>query len=357
MLLSRRVAAAAACAGLAATAARARCEAGKAHKQQRSLREQLAEVPPFEAHGSRFDMSTYGGRVLHFFGVIGDLTTLATTSAQIDRYRQQLREAEAEHPPSDAELWRAWQVLSAVQHPQTGEVIPAVLRFSFFAPANLVICAGLLSSSASFVRSAFFQWLNQTYNVAVNYANRSSGDVSAETLGAAYCAATSSSLAVALGLQAVGRRLCSGRLLRLTVPMLAVSVGGVVNLLVTRGHELRHGIVVEAEDGTPLGDSVAAAQIALLECSAARVVWTVGLLTLTPLLAAPPAACVHGPAAKLGVEAAVSFGLIWAIVPLAMALFPQRASVRLSALEPDLARGGDATRPRDREVVYFNKGL
>ena len=92
---------------------------------------------------------------------------------------------------------------------------------------------------------------------------------------------------------------------QLTVPMLAVSVGGVVNLLMTRGHELRRGVAVEvrpspcsssssspwtcraprtlcrgvprppgpqAADGTPLGESVAAARIALLQCSAARVV-------------------------------------------------------------------------------------
>ena len=193
-------------------------DAGKAG----SLAEQLTKVPPFDPHGSRYDMQTYGGRCLHFFSVIGDLSTLTTTQAQVERYREQLSHAGAEDPPTDAELWRARQVLMAVVHPQTGEVIPAVLRFSFFAPANLVICAGLLSPGATLARTAFFQWLNQTYNVAVNYANRSSGDVSPATLGAAYCAATSSSLAIALGLQAAAKRLSGGGgggggLLRLTV--------------------------------------------------------------------------------------------------------------------------------------------
>ena len=185
-----------------------------------SFVEQLTKVPPFDPHGSRYDMQTYGGRCLHFFSVIGDLSTLATTQAQLERYREQLSRAGGEESPTDAELWRARQVLMAVVHPQTGEVIPAVLRFSFFAPANLVICAGLLSPGATLARTGFFQWLNQTYNVAVNYANRSSGDVSPATLGAAYCAATSSSLAIALGLQAAATRLGGGGgggLLRLTV--------------------------------------------------------------------------------------------------------------------------------------------
>ena len=98
---------------------------------------------------------------------------------------------------------------------------------------------------------------------------------------------------------------------------------------------------------------MAAARLALLECSAARVVWTLGLLMLTPLLAAPVAARMRSPAAAVGVELAVSFALIWAIVPCAMAIFPQHAAVRLSALEPDL---GGAGRDRDA-LVYYNKGL
>jgi len=35
------------------------------------------------------------------------------------------------------------------------------------------------------------------------------------------------------------------------VPALAVCVGGVVNLLMTRDHELRHGVAVHAADGAP----------------------------------------------------------------------------------------------------------
>ena len=98
---------------------------------------------------------------------------------------------------------------------------------------------------------------------------------------------------------------------------------------------------------------MAAARLALLECSAARVVWSLGLLTLTPLLAAPVAARMRSPAAAVGVELSVSFALIWAIVPCAMAIFPQHAAVRLSALEPDL---GGAGWDRD-SLVYYNKGL
>ena len=107
---------------------------------------QATTVPPFDLHASRYDMSTYGGRLLHFFDLIGDLTTLTTTAAQLERHRQTLRDvATAETPPTDAELWRARQVIGAVTHPETGEMISAFrcgLLVLCFAPANLFICVG-----------------------------------------------------------------------------------------------------------------------------------------------------------------------------------------------------------------------
>ena len=94
------VRASAAFAGAAAASSFAResareglCEAGKDRGTDRgkdggktlSFVEQLTNVPPFDPHGSRYDMQTYGGRCLHFFSVIGDLSTLATTQAQLER--------------------------------------------------------------------------------------------------------------------------------------------------------------------------------------------------------------------------------------------------------------------------------
>ena len=323
-------------------------------------------MPPFDPHASQYELDTYGGRVLHFFGTIGDLRTLATTDAEVERCRRVLAAPEKQ---TDAELWRARRVLGAVTHPETGEVIPAPLRFSFFAPANLVICAGLLRPGASLAWSGFFQWLNQSYNAGVNFANRSSGDVSTERLAAAYCAATGSALGVGTGLQMLGTRLGGGgarvaELVRLTVPALAVATGAVINVLLTRAHELERGVpVFLVADGAaeplqqlpPLGSSVAAAKVSLAECAAARVIWTFALLTLAPLLTAPAvslvsAAGVTAAPARLGVELSVQFGLIWALVPLCMAIFPQQETMPRAALEPPLRGDGQGR-------VTFNKGL
>ena len=65
--------------------------------------------------------------------------------------------------------------------------------------------------------------------------------------------------------------------------MIGVSVGAVVNLVMTRSEELKRGIPVADAQGNDLGRSQLAARTALAQCSATRVAWTVALLTLAPI--------------------------------------------------------------------------
>ena len=250
------------------------------------------------------------------------------------------------------------------------------------APANLVICAGLLASanSTSLLASAGWQWANQSYNVGVNYVNRSSGSPPPERIAAAYAAATSSALAIALGMQAAGtsleRRLAGGadgasaarsRQLvrsgvRLTVPMLAVAIGSVVNLYFTRQSEIAEGVVLSTEEGLELGHSRAAAHQGLAKCATTRVLWTIALLTVTPIasgaaLAALPASLAARQGVRFTLDLAVSFGVIWAAVPLCIALYPQRDCARLEALEPGFHGLCHPTTGARLECVWFNKGL
>ena len=153
----------------------------------RPLMEQLTNPPPFGSGASRFDMSTYGGRALHFLNVLGDPTTLWTSAAELEAHRDLLRRhAKGEKTgATDAELWRADKVVTATTRGETGEMVPAPFRFSFFACAapvgfrvavrgapaasaphvrprrprryaNLVICAGLLRPDASLASACVF---------------------------------------------------------------------------------------------------------------------------------------------------------------------------------------------------------
>ena len=320
-----------------------------------SILARIVHPPPFKAEAdSRFDLSTYAGRAMHYIDVLGDVSMVTITREQCDESRLALAAHAASSQQDDsAALWRAKKVLAACVHPETGDTIPAPFRFSAFAPVNLVICGGLLwASGVSLKASAFWQWLNQSYNVGVNHFNRASGSPPPETIAAAYCGATVSAVGVALGLQHLGSKLKrSARFVQLTVPMLGVSVGAVVNLLMTRGHELQAGIAVADAHGNELGRSQLAARSALAQCSATRVAWTVALLSLAPIASAVALRTLPAlPRAAAGaVDLGASFVVIWLSVPLCVAIFPQHTSAPAAALEERFRHGGGR--------LFFNKGL
>ena len=241
------------------------------------------------------------------------------------------------------------------------------------------MCAGLLRPGAGLASAAFWQWANQSYNAAVNWHNRSTsappppgagGGASGGPFGitpeqrellSAYIAATASALAIGVGMGALGRRFDrGGGLVRLTVPMLAVAVSSVVNLVLTRQTEL-NGIPISTEDGIVLGESAAVGRRALLQCAASRALWSFLCLTFSPLLtraalgALPAALRTGAPAAA--VEASAMFACIWACVPMSIALFPQRDAIGVDELEPELR---ELRHPRTRELltaVWYNRGL
>ena len=102
----------------------------------------------------------------------------------------------------DEDMWRARKVVEATCHPESGEMIAAPLRFSAFAPSNLIICAGMLRPNPTLMQSAWWQFVNQSYNAGVNYANRASGVaataavVTAASLGTAASSAVEAALRV-----------------------------------------------------------------------------------------------------------------------------------------------------------------
>jgi hypothetical protein len=75
------------------------------------------------------------------------------------------------------------------------------MRASAFMPVNILLCYGLLLPQTSIATTVFWQWLNQSYNLVVNHANRNaSNDMSMKQMGIAYGAAVGSSCAIAVGM-------------------------------------------------------------------------------------------------------------------------------------------------------------
>jgi hypothetical protein len=120
-----------------------------------------------------------------------------------------------------------------------------------FVPTNLPIIFGMLMSAPTPVNTAFWQWLNQTYNAGMNYGNRNAS--SQQTTGDilfGYSAAVTSSISISLGL----RKICAGItknmkggnlvLANSIINYIAVASAGFLNSYCMRMGEMSRGIKV-----------------------------------------------------------------------------------------------------------------
>uniref|UniRef100_A0A9L0IEW3 Sideroflexin-3 n=1 Tax=Equus asinus TaxID=9793 RepID=A0A9L0IEW3_EQUAS len=204
----------------------------------------------------------------------------------------------------------------------------------------------------------FWQWVNQSFNAVVNYSNRS-GDapITVRQLGTAYVSATTGAVATALGLKSLTKHLPP--LVSRFVPFAAVAAANCINIPLMRQRELQVGIPVTDEAGQRLGHSVAAAKQGIFQVVVSRICMAI------PAMAIPPVIMDTlekkdflkrrpwlGAPLQVGL---VGFCLVFA-TPLCCALFPQRSSINVSRLEPELRSQIREQNPR-LEVVYYNKGL
>lgn len=215
------------------------------------------------------------------------------------------------------------------------------------------------------------QVLNQSLNVAVNYANANeSSRLSDSRLAQSYLLTVAASCSVAVGLTSAVPRLRSlsaktkillGRL----VPFAAVASAGALNVFLVRSEELREGIDIyptasntdsqSNEASKSLGRSKKAALLAVSETAFSRV------LNCAPIMVLPPLILLRlqrtqwlrrNPRMLLP----VNFGLItvtsFAALPLALGAFPQRQSIHAKYLESEFHNRGGSD-----GMVVFNRGI
>ena len=100
------------------------------------------------------------------------------------------------------ELRIAQTVTSTAIHPDTGHMLPWVFRFSSFLPVNIPISFGFIFTAPTPFNTIFWQWVNQTYNAALNYENRNaSSKYTTKDIAVSYCLATTSAIGVALAMR------------------------------------------------------------------------------------------------------------------------------------------------------------
>lgn len=332
-------------------------------------------APEFNLSVPRFDQSTFAGRWMtfqqstDFRTLFIDSDTIQRSLGILDEFKkaQAAREAASGAKMASSvasltkytndELWEARRVVEATCHPETNEPIFSLVRFAAFAPANIPICTLLIWPNPSPALAIFGQWVNQSYNVAVNYANRNmSNPMPMEVVASSYAlaVATSCGIAVGMGRQMAKRGAKLTPLTRAAVPWAAVVASGCVNVAFVRWQELTDGIEVESEDGSEVyGRSKNAGRNAIAKCCAARAIWSTPIIAGTPFLVSPLHTILKSPGAKMVSEIAVLSCIIWAVMPAALAVFPQRDSMSIEDMEPEIQAkvAGRAAR------VYFNKGL
>uniref|UniRef100_W5MSM5 Sidoreflexin n=1 Tax=Lepisosteus oculatus TaxID=7918 RepID=W5MSM5_LEPOC len=317
-----------------------------------------ATCPPFQLGRPRYDQSSFYGRLRHYLDIV-DPRTLLVSESRLQECVKLLDDFRCGTLPpgvSDAQLWEAQKIKQAIVHPDTEEKIFMPFRMSGYVPFGTPIVVGLLLPNQTLASTVFWQWLNQSHNACVNFANRNATKptpVSRFLQGYAGAVTSAVSIAVRIGIMfSRGYQRLTGTNHLVSCPSTASA--NICNVVLMRHTELAEGIDVRDSSGNIVGSSKIAAKCALLETALTRVVLPMPILVLPPLVMAflekLPLLRAHQ-RLVLPVHSLVCLASFGLALPLAISLFPQISQVEVSKLEPEIAMATDC------EVVTYNKGL
>ncbi|XP_046556394.1 LOW QUALITY PROTEIN: sideroflexin-5-like [Haliotis rubra] len=318
--------------------------------------------PPFKLNRPKYDQGNFHGRLRHFIDVI-DPRTLFTTEAKLQASKRLLddfKHGRLEPSTTDKQLWDAQKIKQSMIHPDTGEKIFMPFRISGFVPFGAPIVVGLLLPNPSMVQTVFWQWINQSHNACVNYANRNATKetpMSRFLMG--YFGAVSSAVSIAVGLNILIKKAqnfspATKMMIQKFIPFPAVATASTCNVLLMRNFELSEGIEVFDQNEKMVGTSKIAARKALKETAMTRMFLPAPILIIPPLIMSvleKTQFLKKYPRMHLPCNAVVCTAAFGLALPVAIALFPQVSQVNTSDLEPEV-KG-----LTDESVLYYNKGL
>lgn len=318
---------------------------------------------PFSLTQPKYDMGTFLGRYRHFIDVT-DPTTLLSSQTDISVSLQAINKyrTTGELTGSDAQMWAHKKVVDAAVHPATGEIIPFPFRVSAIAPVNIPIVWAMIATPAANVPvTMFLQWLNQSYNTACNYYNRSGATMSVEQTAKAYGLAVVSACGFAYGLgKVVERGPPALKAMGVLIPLLSVGAANISNLGFTRISEMTEGVAVTDDEGNVRGVSKTAGVVGVVQTAATRCVMVpAACLLLPPVVMAGFKKLKVLPKGKTGallVELGVIYLSLQFSLPAALAVFPQTARIDVRDLEPEFANLVDSHGVKITHLSA-NKGL
>ncbi|KYQ94203.1 sideroflexin [Tieghemostelium lacteum] len=327
-------------------------------------------LPLFNGVSKKFDDSTFWGRFQNFRDVT-DPSTLFCSKAQLEQSQKLLEDFKkglVDPTVSNLQLWNAKKNVDAIIHPDTGKSIFLPFRMSAFLPINVVICAGLILPNASIGTTIFWQWVNQSYNIALNHANRNaSNQMTNKQILNAYLSAVGISCSLAVGLGYAVDKLSNSYIknpnvikgLKMMVPFTAVTSAGIANVLIMRRNETVNGIDVRDKDGNVYGKSKVAGREAVYKVAFSRAATSFPALLLPNIvmtLFEKLKFVQNYPKVKMPLNLAVIGVIFNTSLPAAIAMFPQESVISVDNLEPEFKNLKDKNGNPITELIY-NKGL
>ncbi|NWQ96523.1 SFXN2 protein, partial [Burhinus bistriatus] len=329
---------------------------------------EMATVPlGFNIDAPRWDQSTFVGRLKHFLNIT-DPRTVLVPEEELDRAKALVEGCRAGLVPpgsSREQLLYAKKLYDSAFHPDSGEKMNLIGRMSFQVPGGMALTGCMLQFYRTVPAVVFWQWVNQSFNAIVNYTNRNAASpISLRQIGVAYVTATGTALATAVGLNLYTKR--APPLLARWVPFAAVAAANCVNIPMMRQQEIINGVTVTDGDNNELGHSRRAAAKGIAQVVVSRITMAApgspqeGEGVILPIIMErlekfpfmQRIRVLHGP-----LQVLLCGGFLLFMVPAACALFPQRCSLALADLEPELRDSIVAKHGDKVPYVYFNKGL
>ncbi|XP_022616050.1 sideroflexin-5-like isoform X2 [Seriola dumerili] len=251
-----------------------------------------AACPAFQLGRPRYDQGSFLGRLRHFIDII-DPSTLFVSEKRLKESIKLLDDYNhGTLPPgvSDLQLWEAQKIKQAIIHPDTGEKIFMPFRMSGYVPFGTPIVIGLLLPNQTVVSTIIWQWLNQSHNACVNYANRNATKPTPTSkFLQGYVGAVTSAVSIAVGLNVLIQKAnklspATRMIIQRLVPFPAVASANICNVGLMRHNELSEGIDVLDNNGNVVGSSKIAARHAITETAFTRVVLPMPIFVLPPII-------------------------------------------------------------------------
>jgi hypothetical protein len=224
-----------------------------------------------------------------------------------------------------------------------------------FVPMNIPIAFGLLCLPPTQFNIMLFNFINQSYNAMMNYANSSGTEDSVKYVSASYALAVISSIGTGVILKKRFSRntqqmgIIKEGLIRIVPSMVA----GFLNLFFMRSDYITKGINIKDEKGNVLGTSKRCGAKALMEGALSRMFIPIPMIINH--FALKGMGKLHLPK-KISTVAELTFcGIALGVgLPCSIAIFKENAKMKSNFLEEPFK-----TRAKENksDFIYYNKGL